>query len=475
MKHSTALSSDTNERALAHLIRPDGQEDMCFALWMPSEGAERLSSLIFDIVYPRDGERSVHGNVSFTQEYFLRSLAEALKQNSGLAIMHSHPNGRGWQKMSGDDQDAERSHAAQTLGATGLPLVGMTATTDGKWSSRIWSSRVGPRKYRLVWSESVRVVGAKLSISWNPDLRPKPRFKEELRRTISAWGEVTQADIARLRIGIIGLGGAGSIVAESLARMGIQQLTLVDFDRIERLNLDRILHASIKDAKKKRFKVQVISREIKISATADSFEVIPLKYSIIELKGYAAALDCDVLFSCVDRPWPRSVLNFIAYAHLIPVIDGGVHVTVRELNGNITLKSANLGGHIAGPSRKCLACLEQYDPGLVSVERDGLLDDPHYLEGLPKDDVLRRNENVFAFNLGAASLEILQLLSMVVAPYDLADIGSQRYDFTTGALNQSFAKCLPSCPFPELIAKGDRTGMSVTGRQLAAEKRRASK
>jgi molybdopterin-synthase adenylyltransferase len=161
-------------------------------------------------------------------------------------------------------------------------------------------------------------------MSFHPELRPAPRFRESLSRTTSAWGEATQADLARMHIGVVGLGNVGALVAEALVRSGVQRLTLIDFDTVKTVNLDRLLNATQRDADLERSKVEVARDALLRHATAEQPRIDAYEWSVAEEEGFVAALDCDVLFSCVDRPWPRAVLNFAAYAHLVPVIDGGI-------------------------------------------------------------------------------------------------------------------------------------------------------
>jgi hypothetical protein len=251
--------------------------------------------------------------------------------------------------------------------------------------------------------------------------------------------------------------------------MGVVHIKFIDFDSLELANLDRTLHGTEKDTKGKKPKVKVSADALRNSATAAGFRVEPIEWSVGEEPGFREALDCDLLFSCVDRPWPRSVLNFIAYAHLIPVIDGGIRVKVKH---NGTLRSADWKAHIVGPRRKCLECLGQYDPGLVSAERDGYLDDPTYIENLPKDHEIKGNENVFGFSLSVASLQILQMLSFVISPCGVSDIGEQNYHFVLGRMDVDHGHCRDACPYPSLIAKGDSSGIQVTGSHPKAETER---
>ena len=181
MNYSVAMAIGTNERAVSHLLRGDGQEDACFGLYMPSQGSRRFTGLVTEIVLPEEGERIVRGNVHVATHYFVRVLGMALKRKMGIAIMHSHPSGSGWQASSEDDANSENTFAHTTQGGTGLPLLGMTLSGDEMWSSRAWV-RTGKRRYESVPCEKVRVIGSSLNVSFNPELLPAPRSKPELTR-----------------------------------------------------------------------------------------------------------------------------------------------------------------------------------------------------------------------------------------------------------------------------------------------------
>ena len=443
---SVALPRVQQEHAFSHLVRADHQEDVCFALWNPSTGGSRLSGLITEIILPETQERVVRGNVSFTSDYFCRALSLAIDKKCGLALMHSHL-GPGWQGMSWADHEAESGHGGSVAAATRLPLLGITLGTDGAWSARFWK-RTAARSYAPTWCESVRVVGNSLELTFHPKLRPVPQPSARLARTIGVWGRRGQAQMARLRVGVVGLGSVGSVVCELLTRMGIQHLTLIDFDRVEELNLDRILNANPSHIG--RFKVDVAREASEQNHTGASIEISSVVASIAEPQGYQAALDCDVLFSCVDRHWPRRILNHISYAHLIPVVDGGILVRLRKER----LVGSDWHVRTVGPQRRCLECWGAFDPCLVGLERDGLLDDPSYVRQLDPNDLLLRHENVLPFSTSVASLEVLQFVALTLGP--VHNLGDQNYHFVSGALDRTEdSGCDKACLYPALTGTAD--------------------
>jgi len=465
---STVMPAGISARLKTHLNREDGQEDLCFVLWQPSLGRSRASALIFDVVLPDDGERLVHGNASFESEYFARSAAIARELRCGLGFIHSHPGARNWQELSLDDFAAESGIAAQSEVLTGLPLLGLTvATATDSYSGRFWR-RIERRRFEPQWCETVRVVGKRLRVNFNPQLRPEPSIRSSQVRTVSAWGQDIQADLARLNIGVIGAGSVGALVAESLARTGVAGITLYDFDVVEQKNLDRLLHATIEDAMASLPKVEVLRRALLKSSTAANPEIRALEISIVEPDGFADALDMDVLFCCADRPWGRQVANCLAYVHLIPVVDGGVQVELTSTR----MRGAEWRAHIATVDRCCLECLGQFDPADVSLERSGLLDDPQYILNLaPGASALPSGENVFAFAAAAAAAEVLQFLASFVQPAGVDGIDPQLFHFVNGKVDLDYRACSESCLYSGIwLGRGDSLDITVTGRHHAAER-----
>jgi len=455
---SAAIPEEVDRLLRRHLLRRDRQEDICFALWRPSHGRTRQTALVQSLLLPRTGDRNVHRNASFEPQYFERALMEARRQGAGLALLHSHPFGARWQGMSPDDVNAERNNAPAVFGATKLPFVGLTLAGDGAWSARFWE-RTAPRTYIRNWCGTVRIVGNEFRVTYMDDLAPPPPATGAQKRTISAWGDDCQADLVRRRVLVAGAGSVGGFIAESLARTGFEDIMLMDFDTVKEHNLDRLCYATPTDVG--RPKVDVLADRLKSIATAANFRVEALPLAVYEEEGFLAALDCDAIFSCVDRPWGRYALNLIAYAHLIPVYDGGIAI---RTNRHKKLIAADWRAHAATPGRACLQCLGQYDSGFVQTEREGRLDDPKYIEALPESHPLKMRENVFAFSMNCASLQSLQMLAHVIAPLKQSNPGAQRYHFVGGFMETAdFPKCEPTCEYPSFIAEGDHAGIRLTG------------
>ena len=444
------MTAEVSTGARAHLLQHyrDGvsQEDLCFALWRPSTGNKRRTGIVFHVILPEENERRLHGNVSFRPGYLARSIELARREGVGLAFMHSHP-ADGWQAMSNDDVLAERDILAYPAGATGLPLVGLTVGADGYWSARFWEKLHG----QMIRQEctKVRIVGPETCQYYFDDvLAPPPPRRPALERTFDSWGEDAQRNIARLRVGIVGLGSVGSMVAEAIARIGVSNLTLIDHDVVKQHNLDRLLYATDSDVG--RLKVDLAAESVRSHATSRDIQVTSLPLSVKNQTAYNAAVDCDVLFSCVDRPVGRDVLNYIAYAHLIPVIDGGVDVQAH----NSRLQSAHWKAHLIGAGRECLRCNGQYDTSAVAMELDGSLEDPAYIANLPVEE-RNRNQNVFPFALSVASMELNLMLRYLLFQHWWPPLASQDYQFVLGEVRTSRSQCRTNCPFPRREAKGD--------------------
>lgn len=444
---SVALQATLDRKLGEHLHKPGLQEDCAFAYWRPSEGATRYTAIVTEVVWPLPGDRTLQGNVAFLPEYLERVLG-AVPPGCGIAFMHGHL-GPGWQGMSQDDVIAERDRLAGAVaGVTGLPLVGLTRGTDGAWGGRFWV-RAAPRLYQRLEARTVRVVGRTLRSTFHPGDAAVPPTAA-LGETATVWGSRAQQQLVRTRIGIVGLGSVGSMVAEALSRMGLSRLTYIDHDSIEMRNLDRTCAATPADVLAGLSKVAVAGRATTVSHTASAVDLRLIADSVLRVAGYRAALDCDVLVSAVDRPLPRHLLNSIAYSHLIPVVDGGIMARVKS---DGTPLNVDWRIQTAGPDHPCLACSGALRRSDVALDRDGKLDDPDYIAGLPEAERdLAARRNVFPFSMSVAAHQVLQLVGLVTDLERIGGSGPQMYHAYPGIMEVSSPQCVEGCEYQALVA-----------------------
>lgn len=173
----------------------------------------------------------------------------------------------------------------------------------------------------------------------------------------SFLGSRSEEVLRALRVGIVGLGGGGSHIAQQLAHVGVGHYVLIDPDTIEGTNLNRLIGGTQADLKRPRKKTAIASRQIRRilrTAVIVSAET-PWQESAECLR------DCDVIFGCVDSFAERRQLEEAARRYMIPYVDIGMDVVKTGSHFAIVGQVA-----LSMPGSWCLQCM-----GIV---RDSVLD-----------------------------------------------------------------------------------------------------
>lgn len=231
---------------------------------------------------------------------------------------------------------------------------------------------------------------------------------ELFERTLQAFGRGTTHYLSNLTVGIAGVSGTGSIVAEQLMRLGVKRLVLVDDDVVEVRNLGRILNSTTLDAQ------QGTNKAIMTKRSFDSIglpaEVIAVPEVIYTPKAIHLLSQCDILFGCLDSADGRMQLNRVSTFYTIPYIDLGVRLKVNcgrfeEISGAI---------RYICPGGASLYSMGAYT--IDSLTSDSLRrNDPElYQARLEEKYVEGANEGspaVISVNMQVSSLGVLELLN----------------------------------------------------------------
>ena len=121
--------------------------------------------------------------------------------------------------------------------------------------------------------------------------------------------------LANLKVIIFGVGGVGGQVVEMLARSGIENLTLVDFDRVNITNINRqiiALESTIDKLKVEVFKDRIL--DINPNAKVTIFPIVYDENHLINLNDY------DYIIDAIDQVSSKILLIKEAYKAKVKII-----------------------------------------------------------------------------------------------------------------------------------------------------------
>lgn len=362
------------ERLSIHLFPGDRDEHGAVIAAGMVETSRGVRLLARDVVVARDGVEYVPGRrgyrmltASFVTENVLRCAADRLVY---LAV-HCH-GGSDSVGFSCDDMAShERGYPALLDILDGLPM-GALVFAKNAVAGDVWLP--GGERVRI---QHARVVGRPHRLL-HPEPPPRAAADPTYDRQARLFGDRGQAILGRQKVGVVGAGGAGSLIVEYLARLGVGHLVVIDPDRVELSNLPRLVGSTPRDAwpwltsptrppwmrqlgaRLARHKTSVAARVARGANPRVVFE--PIVGDIVSDAVAQRLVDCDFLFLAADSMRARLVFNALVHQYLIPGAQVGAKVTVDKSTGEV-LDVFSVYRPVL-PGRGCLWC-----NGLISPAR----------------------------------------------------------------------------------------------------------
>lgn len=401
---SLRINAIHHRQLMEHLFPGDGREAVAIALCNRGRGPTRNTLLVQQIErIPYSICRRERDCIEWPTEYILPFLESAAERRFGMVKFHSHPGG--YPQFSGLDDRSDRALFPFVSNWTGdvASNSSVVMLPEGRMFGRVVDASGDFRSFG-----SIAVVGDDL-LFFHPDA--PGAIPEFAKRHAQLFGAGTSAMVRKLRVGVVGCSGTGAPVILQLAHLGVGMLVLVDPDRIEVKNLNRIPGATMKDALDRAFKVDVSKRYVE--GLALGTEVLTLNTDLATAEAVRAIAECDIVFGCMDGAEGRHLLNRIASFYLLPYFDLGVCLDgdgrggVEQVCGTV---------HYLKPGGSSLLSRGVYTLEEVRAEALRRTDPEAYREQLRSKYIVGVQEDrpaVISVNMQIASMAVNEMLARI--------------------------------------------------------------
>jgi molybdopterin/thiamine biosynthesis adenylyltransferase len=289
----------------------------------------------------------------------VHALAEAESLGAACIWVHTHPGRDSTPQPSVHDRIVDRELADVFRLRSGSPYYGALIFC-ARSSALAFTGHLEREGCNALQVERLWQVGDRCRLIRAFD-SALPQLSAIFDRNVRAFGAAVQQALGDLRIGIVGCGGTGSVVAEQLVRLGVRHLVLVDPDDLSQSNLTRVYGSAVLDVGQP--KVQVLTKHLARIAPDLRCDTVQ---SMVTLESAASRLiGCDVVFGCTDDNAGRLVLSRLATYLTTLVIDCGVLLSsdvadqLTGIDGRVTILS---------PGQGCLVCRGRIDLARAGAE-----------------------------------------------------------------------------------------------------------
>ena len=449
------LSATTVRQLRTELLREDDDERFAF-LYAGDEG-DLLGSRV--VTVPDEAMAEQSGTACRPSPAVEREhVGDCYEAGLAPVLTHSHPFSADPQ-FSGIDVESmgrfrewlsglfpDRSFGFAVVGTEGIEAVG---NADGRLEA-LDLEVVGE------WKLETPVPGAesRFTRSTGGDrTQESDGVVDEKRydRNRRAFGREGQRRLGDATVGIVGVGGLGSIVAEQLARLGVEEFVLVDPDVVEESNLARL--AGAYDHHVGKPKVTAV-REHLWKAGGDDVAVEAIQRPVQECQ---TSLDrCDVVVGCVDSVTARSFCNEYAVKHLTYYLDSGVRIDTTDEQ---TVEMTGYVHLVAPGSNACFDCLGRHDQAAAHLEQLTPAERAAERErGYIDDEELAPEPAVIHLNGQCASKTVSVLVDLITGrnvPPDLVRYEDHAHEMT--ALTTAPSEGCPTCGSEGVLGVGRRS------------------
>jgi ThiF family protein len=334
------LTGDQRDLLLKHMFCGDGEEHGAALACGVTRSGRGTRLLTREVFLARDGVDFVTSKVAhraLSAEFVARTSDFCCDGGFVWLSVHNHGAGDSVAFSSLDRRSHDRLYPSLEH-FTGRPVGAL-----------VFADRAVAGEVRFAGVEHVlrraTIVGNRIEHLYPRPPAAPPGAPPTYQRQALLLGARGQDLLRRLKVVVVGAGGAGSIVCLQLARLGVGELVVIDPDRISLSNLSRIPGSTRGDAlawlaesrsararslaaQLARPKVRVLGREARRANPRGIYR--GLRADIVAENMARELTDADFIFCATDTMTSRMLVNVIAHQFMIPAIQLGSKVPVDD-------------------------------------------------------------------------------------------------------------------------------------------------